>query len=201
YQAVAHGCHAGRQEEARAGIYQDRILRGGEAFAVHKLGAFGADLGAVACFFDPPWSRVSSALSEAAQAWLLNEAGFRLRALGRLIEALEPMRAVLGRDEAEEAWKEAAISASNLSELELTLGEVAQAEEDAARSVSFADRSGDGFQKLARRTTHADALHQAGRGPESRALFAKAERMQAERQPRYPRLYSLRGYQYCDLLF
>ena len=63
---------------------------------MHKLGAFGSDLGAVACFFETPWSRVSPALTEAAQAWLLNEAAIRLRALGRLTEALEPMRAATG---------------------------------------------------------------------------------------------------------
>jgi tetratricopeptide (TPR) repeat protein len=31
-------------------------------------------------------------------------------------------------------------------------------------------------------------------------LFAEAERLQAERQPEYPILYSLAGYRYCDLL-
>jgi tetratricopeptide (TPR) repeat protein len=200
YQAVAHGCQAGRYEEARAKIYQDRISRGAEDFVVRKLEAFGADLGAVACFFDLPWSRVSPALSEADQAWLLNSAAFNLRALGRLTEALEPMRAGLEAWIGQENWKQAAISASNLSELELTLGEVAQAEEDAVRSVTFADRSGDAFQKLARRSTHANVLHQAGQWRESRVLFAEAERMQAEWQPEYPRLYSLRGFEYCGLL-
>ena len=34
----------------------------------------------------------------------------------------------------------------------------------------------------------------------AKALFQDAERLQAERQPNYPRLYSLQGYQYCDLL-
>ncbi len=46
----------------------------------------------------------------------------------------------------------------------------------------------------------ANALHQAGRREESAAAFRAAEAMQAEDQPEHPRLYSLRGYQYCDLL-
>ena len=50
------------------------------------------------------------------------------------------------------------------------------------------------------RTTHADALHQAGRRAEAEARFREAEEMQAERQPDYPLLYSLQGFQYCDLL-
>ena len=199
YQAVAHGCHAGHQEESRR-IYQDRIQRREERFSTKKLGAIGADLGAVACFFDPPWSRVSPALTEADQAWLLNEAAYRLRALGRLTEALEPMRAGMENYISQENWGHSAIIASNLSELELTLGEVAAAVGDAEQSVTFADRSGDEPQRMVNRTAHADAQHQAGRRPQALALFREAERQQEERQPEYPRLYSLQGFRYCDLL-
>ena len=203
YQAVVHGCHAGRQKEACDGVYFDRILRGTGSdgfYSAHKLGAFGADLGAVACFFDPPWSRVSPALTEADQAWLLNQAAFRLRALGRLAEAIEPMRAGLQMVIDQESWKQVAIGASNLSELELTLGDVAGGVRDAERSVVYADRSGDGSMRIITRTVLADALHQAGRREEALARFREAEAMQVERQPEYPLLYSLRGFRYCDLL-
>ena len=200
YQAVAHGCQAGLQQEACDKVYFARIARGHQAYAVKKLGAFGSDLGAVACFFETPWSRVSPALTEADQAWLLNEAAFRLRALGRLTEALEPMRAGLEMRIKQEDWTNAAISASNLSELELTLGEVAAAVKDAEQSVTYADRSGDAFERMGDRTTHADALHQSGRRAEAEARFREAEQMQAERQPEYPLLYSLPGFRYCDLL-
>ncbi len=80
YQAVAHGCQAGLQQKACEKVYRDRIQRGQEAYSTNKLGALGSDLGAVACFFETPWSRVSPALTETDQAWLLNEAAFRLRA-------------------------------------------------------------------------------------------------------------------------
>jgi tetratricopeptide (TPR) repeat protein len=53
---------------------------------------------------------------------------------------------------------------------------------------------------MSTRATQADALHQAGRRARAEALFVEAEAMQAERQPEYPRLYSLQGFQYCDLL-
>ena len=66
--------------------------------------------------------------------------------------------------------------------------------------MTYADRSGDAFQRMAMRTTHADALHQAGRRAEAEARFREAEQMQAERQPDYPLLYSLQGFRYCDLL-
>ncbi len=200
YQAVAHGCQAGLQQEVCEKVYRDRIQRGDEFYSIRKLGAFGSELGAIACFFDAPWSRVSPALTEPAQAWLLNEAATRLRALGRPTEALGPMRAAMERDVKQENWKDAAIAASNLSQLELTLGEVAGAVGAAEQSVIYADRSGDSdWQNYIRtRTAHADALHQWGRHAEAGARFREAEQM--ERQPDYPLLYSLRGFQYCELL-
>jgi tetratricopeptide (TPR) repeat protein len=54
--------------------------------------------------------------------------------------------------------------------------------------------------KMIMRTTLGDALHQAGRREEALERFREAEALQAEDQPEYPRLYSLRGFRYCDLL-
>jgi hypothetical protein len=70
YRAVAHGCLAGCWEEARAEVYRDRILRGtgpGGNCSTFKLGAIGADLGAIACLFEDPWTRPARALAEPAQ--------------------------------------------------------------------------------------------------------------------------------------
>ncbi len=200
YQAVAHGCQAGLQQEACVKVYCDRILRGNEFYSGKKLGAIGADLGAVACFFEQPWSKVSSAFSKAEQAWLLNEAAVRLRALGRLTEALEPMRASTEQARENKDWMPAAAGTSNLSELELTLGLVPDAIRDAVQCMTFADRSVDGFMRLIGRATLADALHQGARRDEALAHFREAEKLQAERQPQYTVLYSLRGFRYCDLL-
>ena len=210
YQAIAHGCHAGLQQEARHEVYAARILRGKEYYSAKKLGAFGSELGAVACFFETPWSRVSPALTKGDQAWLLNEAATRLRALGRLTEALEPMRAGLEMYLKQEHWEFGSRLAGNLSELELTLGDVAGAVRDAELSMTYADRSGDAFLRMAFRTTLADVLHQAGSGlgfpsgsafgSRSLELFREAEQMQAESQPEHPLLYSLWGFRYCDLL-
>jgi len=200
YQAVAHGCQAGMTGEARVRVFRDLIRRGKRAYSLVELGAIGSDLQAIACFFETPWGRVSTALTGAAQGWLLNEAAFCLRALGRLTEALEPMRVSGEMDVKVKEWDGAARSYSNLSELELTLGEVAGAVRDGEHSVTYADRSGDAFLKMGMRTTHADALHQAGRRAEAEARFRDAEKMQAQRQPEYRLLYSLQGFRYCDLL-
>jgi tetratricopeptide (TPR) repeat protein len=191
YQAVAHGCQAGLQQEACGEVYYSRILRRKEKYSVHKLGAYGSDLRAVACFFETPWSRVSPALTEADQAWLLNEAATRLGALGRLNEALEPVRAGLEMLIKQENWREAAVSASNLSELELTLGDVAGAVGDAEQSVIYGDRSGDAFWSRVSRVQHGNMRHQRGHRDETQELFQEAERMQAESEPDHPLLYSL----------
>jgi tetratricopeptide (TPR) repeat protein/pimeloyl-ACP methyl ester carboxylesterase len=199
YQAIVHGCQAGLQAEALR-TYQIRIARRDENYSAFKLGAIASDLGALACFFDTPWTQVSSVLTEPERAWLLSNAAYYLRALGRLIEALEPMRAGLENYAEGVGWKSAAQAASNLSELELTLGRIAAAEADAARSVVYADRSGDSFMRMAMRTTHADVLHQTDRRSEAAERFREAEQMQKERQPAYPLLYSVQGFRYCDLL-
>jgi hypothetical protein len=158
---------AGLHQQTCDDVYTDRILRGAGPdgyYSTKKLGVFGADLGAVACFFDRPWSRLSPNLPPADQAWLLNAAAHRLRALGRLTDAVEPMRTGLAMRVEQEVWKSASIIAGNLSELELTLGDVSAAVTDGEQSVTFADRSGDEFERMIKRTTHADALHQASRG-------------------------------------
>ena len=203
YEAVYHGARAGLQEEARADVYRDRILRGtGDDghYSWKKLGAFESNLAGLANFFDEPWDRPSAQLKPAAQAWLLNEAAFALRALGRLRAALAPLRAGVEMRIKQEVWNSAARIAGNLSELELTLGDVARAVADGARAVAFADRSGDAFWRMAMRTTHADALAQGGEKKKARRLFVEAEKIQKEDQPQYPRLYSLQGFRYADLL-
>jgi tetratricopeptide (TPR) repeat protein len=70
----------------------------------------------------------------------------------------------------------------------------------AEQSASHADRSGDKFLMMAFRGTYANALHAAGQREEAARAFADAERRQEKRQPEYPLLYSVTGYQYCDLL-
>jgi tetratricopeptide (TPR) repeat protein len=200
YAAVAHGCQAGRHQEALIEVYWRRIRREREAFSVTKLGAFGTDLAALFGFFDLPWRQPVAGLTENAKATLLNWAGFRLRALGRLAEAAQPMQAALEAHIAQKDWSEAAKDAMNLSELYLTSGDLAQALDFARRSVDLADCSGDASWRMHSRVRVADALHQAGRLPNAEDLFREAEEMQKEIEQQSPFLYSLSGFQYCDLL-
>lgn len=200
YAAVMHGCQAGKYQEAFNNVYWKRIQRGNEFFNVKKLGAVGADLAALSGFFNPPWRNPVKDLEESDKGFILNSAGAYLHALGRLAEAVQPMQAALEGESAQQRWTRAAQAASNLSELYLTIGDVRQALGHAEQSVQLADKSGDEFQRLTKRVRFADTLHQAGRLTESQSLFERAEELQKNDQPEFLLLYSLQGYQYCDLL-
>ncbi len=47
FAAVAHGCIAGKYEESFVEIFLKKILRGGEYYVIHKIGAFGSYLATI----------------------------------------------------------------------------------------------------------------------------------------------------------
>jgi hypothetical protein len=200
YEAVAHGCLAGRQQEACAYVYDDRIMRGKTRtghYAWRNLGATGTNLAAVAAFFDAPWSIVSGKLNDSDQAWMLAEAAYGLLALGRPIEALESLRVAFEMAVQQEDWVNAAMGASTLTELEVMLGRLGNAVAHGRQSIKYADQSGDVFTRISKRATTAGALFLSGRRDEAGALFAEAESMEMKRQRDVDALYSLRGFNYC----
>jgi len=87
-----------------------------------------------------------------------------------------------------------------LSELELTLGEISVATDNAELSVNYAEQNSDSMKRLIARITHADTLHQAGLRADAEARFREAEEMQSKRQPDYPLLPSIGSFRYCELL-
>ena len=204
YHAIAHGCRAGRHQETLNEVFLSRICRrypNGdiEFYANKKLGAVGSDLAAISWFFDRPYETPVVSLTPPGRAWVLNVASFSLRAQGRLLEALASTRAGLQVEEAGNDWRNASSSASNLSETELLVGDVASATAAAKKSVTLADRSGHTFSKILCRTTHAAALHAAGEWEKAANEFAAAERLEKERGFASS-LVSFQGYLYCDLL-
>ena len=203
YQAIPHGCRAGRHQEALDDVYKNRICQrdanGKLIFYTFNLGAMGSDLAAVSWFFQKAYETLVGALAT-DPGWVLNETSLSLRAQGRFTEALPAMRAALRMNVAANHWRNAAVCASNLSQTELLVGDVAAAVASAGQSVAYADQSGDEFEMMSKRTTHADALHTTGRREEAEELFTDAEDRQKKKWPENPLLWSLPGYQYCDLL-
>jgi tetratricopeptide (TPR) repeat protein len=204
YQAIPHGCCAGRHQEALDDIYVDRTCRrladgDIEYYVARKLGAFGTNLAASSWFFDKPYETPCASLKVASQAWVLREAAFALGAQGRVAEALPALRAALRAYTDAKNWRYAAASASDLAEAELLTGEVAAAATAAEQSVACAVESGDEIQISRCWVTEADALDAAGRRREAERLFDRAEWLLQKYGPDFPLRGSTRGFRYCNL--
>ncbi|MEM9485759.1 MAG: AAA family ATPase [Cyanobacteria bacterium P01_F01_bin.116] len=199
YYAMSHGAKAELGRNIWDEIYWTRILRKDQFFSSRKLGAMGSNLAGLAVFFDKPFSILKPTVNEISQS-ILAEVGFYLRALGRLTEATQTIQAAVEQRITTKTWKNAALQASNLSELYLTLGDVASAVRLGEQAVELSDRTSDLFERIVGKTNLANALHQSARLQFSHMAFREAEALQAERQPQYPLLYSVRGFCYCDLL-
>jgi tetratricopeptide (TPR) repeat protein len=200
YEAVMHGCEAGLYREALNEVYRRRIQRGTEAFNTKKLGAIQAELAVLAGFFEQRWDQPVAGLTETEKGYVLHEAGYALRGLGRLRDAITPMKLSVEKACALKMWDDAALRASNSSGLHLSLGNLAQALEYARLSMQWAVRSGDPIERLGKMARLGDTLHQMGRWKAAGVAFAVAEEIQRAQEPGFPFLYSFWGFWYCDLL-
>ncbi len=199
YAAVSHGCAAARHQEALL-MYYNRIRRGEVMFSLRKLGAFGAEVAILSGFFSTPWRHPIPTITESGRGFIFNLAGFILQGLGRLAEAVQPMEASLQVATGRGTWDNAADAADSLSEMYLIIGDLSQALSYAKQSVELADRSGDDFHQMDKRTVLADAYYHAGRLSESESVIREAEEIHKGRQPETPLLYSIPGFRYCALL-
>jgi tetratricopeptide (TPR) repeat protein len=210
YRAVAHACQAGLYKPAFISVYYDRIQRGQEFFAPSKLGTVGADIAALSCFFDVPWEHPVAKLTGRYRALLLGQAGYRLWMLGRLEEAIPPMKLALEADVARakealddkkalKAWKYASVDANTLTSIYLSLGDLTQALTHSEDDVRYALNSGDRDQIVSALSTRGDVLHHQGDLLGSQEIFERAERIKGEgkQSPSFP--HSL-GHRRHDLL-
>ena len=200
FHAVHHGCQAGMHNEVLESVYRDRIRRGDEGYLWRSLGAFGLNLSLLAGFFQTLWTQPISSLPVGTRYWLMNSAAVALRGIGRLDETITSMQSTANAAMESGDWKNAAALHSNLSEIQLTLGNIESSITAGRLSVLCADKSADVFQQMVKRPTLAEALHQSGDFVASQGLFLECERLQKQLEPLRPTLYSFRGFQYCDLL-
>jgi hypothetical protein len=197
--AVIHGCKAGLFQAALDEIFWSRIRRETAGYTWKKLGAFGADMMALSSFFVMPWTHPAPQLSEEDQIFVLHEAGFILQAGGNLTEALGPLRAALELRIQSGNRSEAAISAVNLSNVLLVLGDLRAAADCAREAVALVSGGVDVYQWEVGRAMLAFVLNQAGDIASAEALFCDQSEAASNSKPDYPFIDSLTSV-YCDLL-
>ena len=151
-------------------------IRHDNGFSLQKLGAFGYDLAALACFFDHPWDLLRPELLDVQKKWVLNEVGFCLKTLGTSSRGRRAIGIVKTKSyRATRPEGRAANTSGNLVELKLALGEVPAAVTEADEAVSLAVESGDLWQMVNRHATAGNAYHMAGDFDAARARFMMAE--------------------------
>jgi tetratricopeptide (TPR) repeat protein len=197
FQAVVHGCKAGKWQDALDEVVYRRIQRGDDDFASRHLGATGACLASIAAFFIQPWRRVTAAFSGSDTGYILNSVGFYLGAVGRFSECAEPLMLAIETAIAEKQWPNACVAADNLSDIHQTLGDIAAAVRYAEQATELAIRSDDTAEMRHRAATLADVLHAAGAQEDARQAFADAEAMPSLGELG---LVALSGFRYTDLL-
>jgi hypothetical protein len=200
FYAVYHGCTAEKHQDACDRVYSRRLLRGDKSYLGNKLGAYGVNLSLLENFFQSPWHQPVDTMAPVWRSSVTGWAAVSLRALGRLAEAVGP--AILATEAYIKLgnWKGAAAMFLGQSELNLTLGSISTAINNARAGLQMADQSGDASLQIAARTTLADALHKSGLPARAADLFAEADQMQAQLRGRPAMLCSIHGYQYCDLM-
>ncbi|MEX2130381.1 MAG: hypothetical protein WD772_02760 [Pseudohongiellaceae bacterium] len=89
FQAVLHGCQA--NEYAKAfGIYEAKIKQG--QISMYNMGSHHADLACLRQFFVDPWDRLVEELPDRSGFYLLSCVAANLVTLGRIDEAISPLR-------------------------------------------------------------------------------------------------------------
>lgn len=199
YAAVSHGCHAGRHLEALVEVYIKRICKDKQFFSFRTLGAFGSDLSILSGFFDSLWQRPLTVLREDYRGFVLSQASYCLRALGRLSEAAQVLQAGLESRISSKSWTNASIGAENLCTLSLVIGKLTQAEDYARQAIVFAKNSPDKFREVGSLASRAVVLLEQGRLIKAKTFFQQAVKIQQKSQP-FHFLYSLQGFYYCGLL-
>ena len=203
FQAIPHGCHAGRHEEALqkvllARIYKNTTDNRTHFFARTALGATSTNLASLACFFERPFNHPSSALLKNRQSWVLREAAYSLGLLGRYREAITGLRDAVSAAVAGSLWDDAAVSTCNLLEAEMIIGELAAAKADAVRAIMYAATGTRLTQRMISKGHAARVAMMLGEPDEARKLLTEAGALQRERQPKFPELDSVGGWYLAD---
>ncbi|HEX3149714.1 MAG TPA: toll/interleukin-1 receptor domain-containing protein [Gemmataceae bacterium] len=218
YQAVWHAARGEKLQEALKTVYWLRIQRERDGYAHRIHGAFATELTMLRlCFEDRYWKQPKRELDDYWQAYVLGTVGSRLRALGRLQEAAEPLLASRDRHLNLGHILHAAIRTRHLCELHVEMGQLEDAVKHGKRAIELtADIRTADIQKGEYQTKHdkkyeslvanvvlAAALHQMGQWDLANKQFLNAVDI-LNTAPIWPEvrvLFSLWGFRYCEYLF
>ncbi|PSN10496.1 serine protease, partial [filamentous cyanobacterium CCT1] len=203
-EAVHHRCQAGDYDKGFR-IYRDQIDQGSRWVITSVLGAYETELNLIQDFFPGgDTTQTPQVSSPDHQRFVLNEIGFCLMNLGRLVEA-PPFyeRSAAGYVSAEH-WSAVSVSYQNLAELYASLGDLSASATAAESALTYARRVDDEQQKKREeRDSLADqgwAAHLQGNLDAAQPAFQQAEQLEQQIDPDEQYLYSLRGIQHAEHL-
>ncbi len=184
YQAIAHGCKAGRYEDALYKVYFGRIAKmtEGESFAysAHALGGLSTDVAILAQFFEKPFDRPKRGLSQNAKMNLMSNVASFLGQLGRIQDSAQTLSSLfreaksLKRGPA--SSRAAAVVAGNLAHCTAMLGNITEGMSIARTGMTFANQAAQHFDSFA--TAHgnyAELLFLSGKLQEASKKIAEIE--------------------------
>ena len=201
YQAVAHGCAAGRYQESFQRVYWPRISREEEWFATDALGLVAEDLACLAAFFERPFEKLVKPLErKEIGAHVFALVGFRLRTQGRLKLAEFAIKQASERYEKLRRWEEASDQANNIAVLHRMRGNLALAVAEGERAVKLAQTAKNGELVVRRMAALAEFHHYSGNFGKALDMFRSAEENHARQHPEDPFLHSTIGFRFCELL-
>jgi tetratricopeptide (TPR) repeat protein len=100
YQAIPHGCRAGRHREVFENVYRKRLSRinkdgSDQCYTIYDLGATSTDLSAISWFFDRPFEEPVAGLTTSNRRRVLWTSAICLLSQGRFAEAQSSIQLAL----------------------------------------------------------------------------------------------------------
>lgn len=198
FEQVYHGCVAGLYDEVLYKIFFKELDKG-EAYIVHKLGAWNTTLSIMQNFFslsDP--LRLPLVTTKRAQSYLLNNAGLALLNTGRPKEAEKPLLTGVNIDIQEKDWKNASQGYQNVADLQVRTSALESGRESATKALEMAEKAKYDPHIVTSKAFGAWVLHLLGESEEAGKEFKQADELAGKISGH--RLYSVSGGLYEDFL-
>ncbi len=199
FAAAIHAARAGNSQEA-FDYYCSDVDKAPRKVATMKLCAYREALGVLQNLFQRRWTQPVPALSPESQPYLLRQAAFCLRALGRVEEAIEATVSAVHESVQQENWYNAAKAERNLSEMNFSCGKLEEAARLAQEGLKHAHMASVPKLRMELHATLGDVLCHLGHTDEALESFRQAEQISCETHGTEARLSGAWGYAYCDCL-